>query len=101
MANDQTALNMSSIKAPPHFSEDCGYEQYKKELEIWQLLKVCKKTEEGPLIFRTLPQKAKSTVIDLVAKWITSILQRAGDSPDQPYILKTAFTGTAASNIGL
>ena len=42
----------------------------------------------------------KSTVIDLVAKWVTSILQKSGDSPDQPYMLKTAFTGTAASNIG-
>ena len=42
----------------------------------------------------------KSTVIDLVAKWTTSILQRTGDSPDQPYVLLTAFTGTAASNIG-
>ena len=42
----------------------------------------------------------KSTVIDLVAKWVTSILQKSGDSPDQPYVLKTAFTGTAASNIG-
>ena len=42
----------------------------------------------------------KSTVIDLVTKWVTSILQKSGDSPDQPYVLKTAFTGTAASNIG-
>ena len=39
-------------------------------------------------------------MIDLVAKWVTSILQKAGDSPDQPYVLKCAFTGTAASNIG-
>ena len=39
-------------------------------------------------------------MIDLVAKWVTSILLKAGDSPDQPYVLKTAFTGTAASNIG-
>jgi exonuclease III len=35
-----------------------------------------------------------------VAKWIVSTLQEAGDSPDQPYVLKTAFTGTAASGIG-
>ena len=41
----------------------------------------------------------KSTVIDLIASWCQSILQKAGDSPDQPYILKTAFTGTAAANI--
>ena len=33
----------------------------------------------------------KSTVIDLVAKWVTSILQKSGDSPDQPYVLKTAL----------
>ena len=36
----------------------------------------------------------------MVANWVTSILQKSGDSPDQPYVLKTAFTGTAASNIG-
>ena len=42
----------------------------------------------------------KSTVIDLVAKWTTSILQKSGDSLDRPYVLLTAFTGTAASNIG-
>ena len=39
-------------------------------------------------------------MIALVSKWITSILQKAGDSPEQPYVLKAAFTGTAASNIG-
>ena len=50
------------------------------------------------LIF--LSHSGKSTVIDLVTKWIQSILQQPGDSPDQPYVLKTAFTGTAASNIG-
>ena len=38
-------------------------------------------------------------MIDLVAKWIQTILQEPGDSPEMPYVLKTAFTGTAASNI--
>ena len=41
----------------------------------------------------------KSTVIHLVAKWCHLILSKAGDSQDCPYILKTAFTGTAALNI--
>ena len=41
----------------------------------------------------------KSTVIDLISLWCQSILQKAGDSPDQPFVLKTAFTGTAAANI--
>ena len=39
-------------------------------------------------------------MIDSVAKWVQTILQQPGDSPEQPYVLKTAFTGTAASNIG-
>ena len=41
----------------------------------------------------------KSTVINVVAMWVQKILQRSGDSPDQPCVLKTAFTGCAASNI--
>ena len=39
-------------------------------------------------------------MIDSLAKWVQTILQQQGDSPEQPYVLKTAFTGTAASNIG-
>ena len=41
----------------------------------------------------------KSTVIDLVSKWCQSILSKEGDDLECPYILKTAFTGTAASNV--
>ena len=69
MANNNS---ISSIKAPPVLCEETGYERYKLEIEIWQLLKVCSKQEEGPLIFRTLPEKAKSTVISLGAAAIGS-----------------------------
>ena len=41
----------------------------------------------------------KSTVIDTIANWTQKILQQAGDNVEQPYIVKTAFTGCAASNI--
>ena len=41
----------------------------------------------------------KSTVIDIVSKWCHSILSKEGDDIECPYIVKTAFTGTAASNI--
>ena len=41
----------------------------------------------------------KSTVIDVAAQWAQRILQKAGDNLDQPYVVKTAFTGCAASNI--
>ena len=41
----------------------------------------------------------KSTVIKVLAQWMQKILQKEGDEIDCPCVIKTAFTGTAASNI--
>ena len=41
----------------------------------------------------------KSTVINILATMTQKILQKPGDNPDHPYVLKAAFTGTAACNI--
>ena len=41
----------------------------------------------------------KSTVIHAVASWAQKTLQQTGDNPDCPYVVRTAFCGTAASNI--
>ena len=41
----------------------------------------------------------KSTVIKVVAQWTQKIIQKEGDDADCPCVIKTAFTGTAASNI--
>ena len=41
----------------------------------------------------------KSTVIAVLEQWAQRILQREGDNIDQLCIIKTAFTGCAASNI--
>ena len=41
----------------------------------------------------------KSTVINILAMYTQKILKQEGDNPDQPYVIKTAFTGCAASNI--
>ena len=41
----------------------------------------------------------KSTVINLVTKWCHLILLKPGDDLNSPCVIKTAFTGTAASNI--
>ena len=60
------------ITNPPEFSVALGYEHYKKELEVWQLLKSCAKKEEGPLVFRTLTGKAKEAIIDLSVETIGS-----------------------------
>ena len=41
----------------------------------------------------------KSRVIDVMSQMVEKILRTTGDHPDHPYVLKTAFTGTAAANI--
>ena len=41
----------------------------------------------------------KTFVIKTLAQWITTILLTSGDSTNFPYVLKSAFTGTAASLI--
>ena len=41
----------------------------------------------------------KSTVINVMYQYINQILRREGDNSDCPYVLLSAFTGSAASNI--
>jgi hypothetical protein len=41
----------------------------------------------------------KSTVIDVLSQHMEKIVRSPGDNPDHPYIVKAAFTGTAAANI--
>ena len=41
----------------------------------------------------------KSTVIEALSQQVEKILRSSGDNPDHPYIIKAAFTGTAAANI--
>ena len=42
----------NSVKSPPVLEEGGNYENFKKELKVWQLLKFCTNKEEGPLVFR-------------------------------------------------
>ena len=41
----------------------------------------------------------KSTVIKVMSQYIHQILKKEGDDPECPYVLLSAFTGSAASNI--
>ena len=41
----------------------------------------------------------KSTLIHVMSQFIHKILLRDGDDLDSPYVLLSAFTGTAAANI--
>ena len=59
-----------SMKAPPNYREGDSYEEYKRDLEIWQLLKVATDIEEGPLVYRTLTGRAKAACNDLTVNQI-------------------------------
>ena len=41
----------------------------------------------------------KSTVINVLAQWVQLILQKEGDNPEFPCVIKCAPTGTASANI--
>ena len=58
------------MKSPPVLSDSSSYEDFKKEIEIWRLLKVCSAEEEGPMVFRTLTGKAKTAALRLTVKQI-------------------------------
>ena len=59
-----------SMKAPPVYEEGNSYEEYKKDLKIWQLLKVATEEQEGPLVYITFKpkSKAKAACSDLSVK---------------------------------
>ena len=58
-------MSVSSLALPPLFSKDSSYEDFKKELNIWKLLKSCTDKEQGPLVFRSLTGKAKTAALEL------------------------------------
>ena len=51
------------------------------------------------MIFQGGAGAGKSLLINTMSQWIERLLRKSGDDPDKPYVLVTAFTGTAASNV--
>ena len=56
----------------PVWQEDQSFEDYIKEIKVWQLLKSCEAKEEGPLLFRALTGKAKEAANELTVAQIGS-----------------------------
>ena len=56
----------------------------------------------NPLFLKVLGSagSGKSHLIDLISMWVEHILRRPGDSLEEPYVVKSAFSGAAACNIG-
>ena len=69
--------------------------QYKRSL----LMKIA---PPRPLRLKVLGSagSGKSHLIELICQWVERLLRREGDDLDHPYIVKTAYTGTASCNIG-
>ena len=71
-----------SWKAPPVYQEGHSNEEYKRDIQIWILLKVATREESGLLVYRTLTGRAKASCNDLTPDEIASedgldlILQR-------------------------
>ena len=96
--------------------DDTGLSDIRKQLDKDQLIvfetcvnyaKSIKKSEGNdtnsvrpPLIIvQGGAGSGKSFVIDAISQHMEKILRSSGDNPDHPYIIKAAFTGTAAANI--
>ena len=63
--------NLAALVLPPDFKDGC-YESYKKELEVWKLMKTCTQEEEGAIVFRSLTGRAKTAVLELEIEEIGS-----------------------------
>ena len=57
------------------------------------------KVEPPLLVVQGGAGAGKSMLIKAIGQWFERELQQSGDDPEKPYILITAFTGTAAANV--
>ena len=53
----------SNFKSPPALNENSVYEQWKKEIAIWQAFTDSSAKKQGPAIFLTLSGKAREAVL--------------------------------------
>ena len=68
--------------------------------DVVKARKIYNKKPDAPLVMIHGGAGAgKSTVINILAVMAQKILLQPGDNPDHPYVVKAAFTGTAASLI--
>ena len=55
----------SNIKAPPSLSKCSSYDEWLKEIEIWQSFTDLADTKQGPAIFLTLEGRSREAVREL------------------------------------
>ena len=74
--------------------------EYCKHLVKCQNSKQSTKLRITYLVIHVGAGTGKSTIIKIMSRWITKILQTPGDDTDYSYFIKAAPTGKAAANIG-
>ena len=57
---------------PPEWKEGMCYDEFRKRIKVWQLLKVATPEQEGPLVFCTLSGKAEAACEELTLEQIGS-----------------------------
>ena len=70
--------------------------------KMYKRAMITKSNVPDPLFFKVFGSAGtgKSHIINLVSQWTEHILRSEGDNLDCPYIIRTSFTGSAASAIG-
>ena len=61
-----STMYSKSVKAPPAFDpETDNYEQFKKDLQIWELLTDLAATKKGPAVYLSLKKETREAVRNL------------------------------------
>ena len=114
-ANEDTTEKRSIFRAVEMPSDEelrssvQGLDVYQKEV-INVAVKYCKNLVKSRCLENELPKPplmmvhggagaGKSTVIKVLSSLSIKILQQPGDSVEQPYVLRTSYTGCASANI--
>ena len=61
----------SNFKSSPALNENSVYEQWEKEIAIWQAFTDLSSEKQGPTIFLTLSGKAREAVLELGVSKLT------------------------------
>ena len=80
---------MKSLKAPPQFNPDNdNYEQFKKDIAIWELLTELDAKKKGPAVYLSLQKKAREAVRNLTIAAISAEggLKTITDRLDEVYL---------------
>ena len=69
--SDYIDKTVTSFKAPPLLTDESVYENWKREIEMWQAFTNLVPKKQGPAIFLTLQGKAREAALEIKIKDLT------------------------------